>query len=187
VPLSFHEASIAARHVGTVVHDWLSRVGISGGQLLQDWTSVFLEAQRETIAYSLAELGVPTAQRDGAVCRVITLLSAVRDDPFAQWLLDPAREGAHNEWALSAAPEPSHADSRHVRLDRAFIDSGVRWIVDYKTAEADAADIETWLDAETERHRPQMESYAALMKRFEEKPLKLVLYYPQLQRWREVG
>ncbi|MDR2173221.1 MAG: UvrD-helicase domain-containing protein [Burkholderiales bacterium] len=188
VPLSFNEANVAARHVGTLVHDWLSRVGLPDGQRLQDWTPTFLEAQRETMAHALVELGVPMAQRDEAVRRVIAALSAVRDDPFAQWLLDPARgttqEGARNEWALSAT---FHQDNRHVRLDRTFIDGDVRWIVDYKTAETDAINIEAWLDAEVEKYRPQMEGYAALMKRFEERPLKLVLYYPLLQRWREIA
>ena len=185
--LSFHEANIAARHVGTVVHDWLSRVGIPDGQRLQDWTPAFLEAQRETIAHGLAELGVPTTQRNEAARRVIAALSAVRDDPFAQWLLDPTREAARNEWALSAVSDTSHADNHHVRLDRTFIDDGFRWIVDYKTAETDAADIDAWLDAEVEKYRPQMEDYAALMKRFEEKLLKRILYYPLLRRWKAVG
>ncbi|MDR2244563.1 MAG: PD-(D/E)XK nuclease family protein, partial [Burkholderiales bacterium] len=185
-PLSFNETNVAARPVGTLVHDWLSRVGIPNGQRLQDWTPTFLEAQRETIAYSLAELGVSVAQYDDAARRVIATLSAVRDDPFAQWLLDPAREEARNEWALSTFSESSHADNHHVRLDRTFIDDGVRWIVDYKTTETNATDIEAWLDAEVEKHRAQMEGYAALMERFEERPLKLVLYYPLLQRWREV-
>ncbi|MDR0770942.1 MAG: UvrD-helicase domain-containing protein [Burkholderiales bacterium] len=184
-PLSFNEANAAARHVGTVVHEWLSRTGIHDGQRLQEWTSAFLEAQRATIAHRLAELGVPTAQCETATRRVMAALGAVRDDPFAQWLLDPVREAARNEWALSSA-ETSHADIRHARLDRTFIDDGVRWIVDYKTAETDAAEIEAWLDAEVEKHRPQMEGYAALMKRFDKRPLKLVLYYPLLRRWREV-
>jgi ATP-dependent exoDNAse (exonuclease V) beta subunit len=174
-----------------VVHDWLSRVGIPDGQRLQDWTPTFLETQRETIAHGLAELGVSATQRDDAARRVIVAINAVRDDPFAQWLLDPARGegqgGAHNEWALSAVSEASHSDSLHVRLDRTFIDNDVRWIVDYKTAETEAMDVEAWLDVEVEKYRPQMEGYAALMKRFEERPLKLVLYYPLLRRWREVG
>ncbi len=189
--LSFDETTVAARHAGTVVHDWLSRVGIPGGQRLQDWTPDFLETQRGTIVHRLAELGVPAAQREAAAGHAIAMLSAVRDDPFAQWLLDPAREAARNEWALSAAPESSHADDGHVRLDRTFIDDGVRWIVDYKTAAPDLPEIEAWLDAETERYRPQLENYAALIKRFEERspekrPLKLVLYYPALRRWREI-
>ncbi|MDR2016419.1 MAG: UvrD-helicase domain-containing protein, partial [Burkholderiales bacterium] len=148
---TFNEANVAARHVGTVVHDWLSRVGVPGGWRLQDWTPTFLEAQRETIAYSLTELGVTMAQREAATRRVIAALSAVRDDPFAQWMLDSAREAARNEWALSAISESSHTDNRHVRLDRTFIDNGVRWIVDYKIAETDSADVEAWLDAEAER------------------------------------
>jgi ATP-dependent exoDNAse (exonuclease V) beta subunit len=72
-------------------------------------------------------------------------------------------------------------------LDRTFIDNGVRWIVDYKIAETDSADVEAWLDAEAERYRSQMEDYATLMRRLETRPLKLILYYPLLQRWREVG
>jgi ATP-dependent exoDNAse (exonuclease V) beta subunit len=72
-------------------------------------------------------------------------------------------------------------------LDRTFIDNGVRWIVDYKIAETDSADVEAWLDAEAERYRSQMEGYATLMKGLEQRPLKLILYYPLLQCWREIG
>ncbi|MCL2871932.1 MAG: UvrD-helicase domain-containing protein [Betaproteobacteria bacterium] len=185
-PLSFDEANVAARHVGTMVHDWLSRVGVPDGQRLQDWTPTFLNAQRETIAHGLGELGVTKAQRDNATQRVLAVLSAVRDDPFAQWLLDPAREAARNEWALSEVSETSQVNAHHARLDRTFIDNGARWIVDYKTGGAEVADVEHWLDAEVERYRLQMEGYAALMRRFETRPLKLVLYYPMVQRWREV-
>ncbi|MDR2710929.1 MAG: UvrD-helicase domain-containing protein [Burkholderiales bacterium] len=185
-PLSFDETNVAARYVGTLVHDWLSQIGVPDGQRLQDWTPAFLEAQRETIAHGLAELGLPKAQCDDAARRVITVLSAVRDDSFAQWLLDPAREAARNEWALSEISESSHTNNRHVRLDRTFIDDSTRWIVDYKTGKTDAMDVDAWLDTEVERYRPQMEGYAVLMKRFEQRPLKLVLYYPMLQRWREV-
>ena len=185
--LSFDEANVAARHVGTMVHEWLSRVGVPDGQRLQEWTPTFLQAQRDTIAHGLAELGVTKAQCSDAAQRVLTVLSAVRDDPFAQWLIDPAREAARNEWTLSEVSENAQVSARHARLDRTFIDNGVRWIVDYKTGGADVADVERWLDAEVERYRAQMEGYAALMKRYETRPLKLVLYYPMVQRWRELG
>jgi hypothetical protein len=45
-------------------------------------------------------------------------------------------------------------------IDRSFVEDGVRWIIDYKTAglgaDADAAR----LTAHAERYRPQLEAYA---------------------------
>ena len=36
-----------------------------------------------------------------------------------------------------------------------------------------------------ERYREQLEKYGALMKMYEERPVKLGLYFPLLQGWRE--
>jgi len=61
-------------------------------------------------------------------------------------------------------------------IDRSFVEDGVRWIIDYKTAdlgpEADAAR----LAAHAERYRSQLESYAGLFAG-ERRPRRLAVFY----------
>ena len=71
-------------------------------------------------------------------------------------------------------------------IDRTFVDAaGTRWIVDYKTSRHEGAGREEFLDREQERYRPQLERYAALMRRLGPEPVRLGLYFPLLAAWRE--
>ena len=71
-------------------------------------------------------------------------------------------------------------------IDRTFVDEeGTRWVVDYKTGLHEGGDVEAFLDAERERYRPQLERYAALLRRLDGRPLKMGLYFPLLGGWRE--
>jgi ATP-dependent exoDNAse (exonuclease V) beta subunit len=71
-------------------------------------------------------------------------------------------------------------------IDRTFVDeSGVRWIVDYKTSAHEGADLEAFLDNERERYRPQLERYANLLRPLGAEPIRLGLYFPLLSAWRE--
>jgi ATP-dependent exoDNAse (exonuclease V) beta subunit len=71
-------------------------------------------------------------------------------------------------------------------IDRTFVDAdGVRWIVDYKTSRHEGAGLEEFLDREQERYRPQLERYAALMRKLGPEPVRLGLYFPLLEAWRE--
>jgi hypothetical protein len=73
-------------------------------------------------------------------------------------------------------------------IDRTFIDeSGVRWIIDYKTSEPASGSVENFLEAETERYREQLERYSRLMVQREDRPIRLGLYFPLLGEWREWG
>ena len=42
-----------------------------------------------------------------------------------------------------------------------------------------------FLDCEQQRYRVQLDRYAALMRRIDERPVKLGLYFPLLKGWRE--
>jgi len=70
-------------------------------------------------------------------------------------------------------------------LDRTFVENGVRWIIDYKTGSHEGGNLEAFLDSEQERYRPQLEDYARLMARLDSRPIRLGLYFPMLQAWRE--
>jgi ATP-dependent exoDNAse (exonuclease V) beta subunit len=74
----------------------------------------------------------------------------------------------------------------NIIVDRTFVDQdGVRWIVDYKTSSHEGADIEGFLDLQKDRYRQQLEKYAALFKNLEHRPIRLGLYFPLLNGWRE--
>jgi hypothetical protein len=74
----------------------------------------------------------------------------------------------------------------HAVLDRTFIDSaGTRWIVDFKTGSHEGGAVETFLDAEVERYRPQLALYARLVRGLAAEPVRVGLYFPLLGAWRE--
>ena len=72
------------------------------------------------------------------------------------------------------------------KIDRTFVDQdGTRWIIDYKTSRHEEEDVDAFLDHQQERYREQLEKYGALMELQDDKPVKLGLYFPLLQGWRE--
>ena len=73
-------------------------------------------------------------------------------------------------------------------IDRTFIDeTGVRWIIDYKTSLHEGANLENFLEGEKERYRDQLERYARLMVQRDARPIRLGLYFPLLGEWLEWG
>ena len=73
-----------------------------------------------------------------------------------------------------------------IKIDRTFVDQdGIRWIIDYKTSRHEEEDVDAFLDQQQERYREQLEKYGALMKLHGGEPVKLGLYFPLLQGWRE--
>ena len=85
-------------------------------------------------------------------------------------------------WLLAAHPEAAaeqawssrqgEATVNHV-IDRVFVADGERWIVDYKTVRAEAAE----LPARAEGFRPQLARYARLFAG-DPRPLRLAIYFP---------
>jgi len=71
-------------------------------------------------------------------------------------------------------------------FDRCFIDeTGVRWVIDYKSSQHGGGAREDFLDREVERYRPQLERYALLAQRLGPEPVRVGLYFPLMRAWRE--
>jgi len=176
--VEFDWATETARHVGTVVHRELQRAARDGLQPDAGDRRVRLRWEHE-----LAELGVPRDLRASAIERVASAVQRTLADARGRWLLDARHAGSATELALTGRVG---ADIVRVVIDRTFVDaSGVRWIVDYKTSRHEGAGLDAFLDSEQERYRPQLERYAALMRRLEAAPVRLGLYFPLLGAWRE--
>ena len=76
---------------------------------------------------------------------------------------------------------------QRIIIDRTFIDeSGIRWVVDYKTSSHEGGGLDTFLNREVERYREQLESYARIMTRIDsEHPVRIGLWFPMVRGWRE--
>ncbi len=100
-------------------------------------------------------------------------------------LLDPKAREARSELALTVLIDGA---IQGLRIDRTFVDeAGVRWIVDWKTSRHEGGDREAFLDRELERYRGQLERYAQAMRILEpDRPLKIGLYFPMMDAWREI-
>ncbi|MGE0482527.1 MAG: UvrD-helicase domain-containing protein [Gammaproteobacteria bacterium] len=178
--VEFDWAGIDARHVGTVTH-----------RLLQDWgqrrerppLAVWLETARGFARAQLRALGMAAARVDDAVEEVIAGLAAALAGERARWLFEPGHAEAAAELALGWT---SAGEVRRLVIDRTFVDAaGTRWIVDFKTGTHAGGDLPGWLDAEQARYRPQLERYAAAMAALEPRPIRLGLFFPLVDGWRE--
>ncbi len=167
------------RHVGTLVHRLLERIASEGPQ---HWPESRLHALAPALRRALRELGVGEARLDEAQGRVIEALENTLADARGRWIL-AAHEEARSEWALGGM---FGGQALSAVIDRSFIDEGVRWIIDYKTATpAQGEGLEAFLERQQARYRAQLETYAALLAALEPgRPLRLGLYFPLTGGWR---
>ena len=179
--LEFSWVRETQRHIGTIVH--ASLVGLADADTLP--RPADLEASRSRILGQLARLGVPRSERAGAAELILRALRQTVTDERGRWILSAAHRGAHSEWELSGV---SDGRLRNVRIDRSFIDeSGVRWVIDYKTSSHEGGDLEGFLAQEMQRYRPQLEGYIELAQSFGPEPVRAALYFPLLGVFREAA
>lgn len=167
----------AARHAGTIVHRWLQR--ITDGIANIDGRNI---ATLRPISRLWARgLGVSNEEIEAVCDRVAVALEKISADEKGRWLLQGAGK---TELALSGVID---GRVQSVIIDRIRIDDkGVHWIVDYKTSTHEGADLEGFLEQEADRHRPQLEKYAAIYGNLTDAPVRTALYFPLLQKFCEV-
>jgi ATP-dependent exoDNAse (exonuclease V) beta subunit len=127
-------------------------------------------------------MGVPESELSNAVSRVDSALSQSLRNERGSWILSDQHQDAKSEYALSSVLNNKLVN---VIIDRTFVDAdGNRWIIDYKTGMHSGADTEEFLDREQERYCRQLERYAAIFSKLEDRPIKLGLYFPLMSGWR---
>jgi ATP-dependent exoDNAse (exonuclease V) beta subunit len=177
--IEFSWVGETARHIGNVVHRWLQRIAGDG---LAGWDAKRVRALGMTFSDELVACGLPSDAVEAAAGRVAAILEQTLADERGRWLLG-AHAQAESELRLTGVLAGEIVD---VALDRTFVDEhGARWIVDYKTGGHEGGDIDAFLDRERDRYRPQLERYAAIMRALDARPLRLGLYFPLLNGWRE--
>ncbi len=177
--IEFSWVGETARHAGSVVHRWLQRIA---ADQMQGWDEARIMSLRAIFKHNLLACGIGDSEMDIASERVITALTHALSDTRGQWLLGPQQD-AQNELRLTALIDGMQMN---LVIDRTFRDAdGQRWVVDYKTSSHEGTDVEGFLDREQQRYRAQLDRYAALMRRIDDQPVKLGLYFPLLKGWRE--
>jgi ATP-dependent exoDNAse (exonuclease V) beta subunit len=174
--VEYHWVGMAARFAGTIVHALLKRV--ADGRLTLDADPI--DTLRTAVVRMAAEMGVAGDAIDDVVSRVGNAMKGILQDSRGQWLV--TGEG-HAELPLTGQWRDGISS---IVIDRVRIDNGVHWIVDYKTSSHEGGDLEGFLDQEAERYSPQLQKYADLYRRTVDADVRAALYFPLLQRFREV-
>jgi len=170
--VTFEWATELQRHVGIVVHAMLQNAVEEDG----------FETRSSTIAAALSAQGLYGDRLREGTLRVEKALRATATDPRGRWILSRHMED-QREYSMCGLVG---GRVRHFTLDRTFVDdAGIRWIIDYKTGSHEGGNLETFLDNEQARYRPQLENYRLLMSRLDSRRIHLGLYFPMLQAWRE--
>ena len=168
-----------ARHIGTVVHQWLQKIAEEGVAL---WGGRRIDRERPRYIDALRRLGVAADRLEESAARVVEALTATLDDERGRWILSDHHD-AHCEYALSGMEGDQMVN---LIIDRVFVDdAGVCWIIDYKTSGGDVVDEAAFMDAEQEKYRTQLERYAAFMSQLEARPIMMALYFPLFKGWRQ--
>jgi ATP-dependent exoDNAse (exonuclease V) beta subunit len=181
VEIEFSWASEMARHVGNVVHRWLQKIA---EDQMCDWNTARIEMMREQFTQNLMAGGLNGSHGEitNAVERIVSALNNAVNDKRGQWILGP-QQSAQNELKISGI---ANGRSMNWIIDRTFCDSnGTRWIIDYKTSSHEGSALEDFLDREQIRYQHQLNHYAKLIQQIDPRPIKLGIYFPLVNGWRE--
>jgi ATP-dependent helicase/nuclease subunit A len=170
------------RIVGTVVHEWLQTIADDG---LEDWPVSRLDTVGARIRRQLNASGVADVSVEELSSKVLKCLANTLVSDRGRWLLSSYPEQA-NELALNGLIDGQIV---HAVVDRTFVDqSGVRWVVDYKTSSCpDNTPLDRFLDQEADRYRSQLKLYATLLLSLDTvTKLSCGLFFPMHDSWIEV-
>ena len=179
-PPEFSWVGETSRHIGTVVHAALESFA-STSELP---TRARIHEGRDAYRHQLIRHGVPDKDLARATDVVVEALTRTVQDEQGRWIFGREHREAHSELALTGI---AAGRLTGVVIDRSFIDrDGTRWVIDFKTSRHEGGGLETFLEQEMARYRPQLETYMALARGLGPQPVRAGLYFPLLGTFREL-
>ncbi|MBN4061384.1 UvrD-helicase domain-containing protein [bacterium AH-315-G11] len=178
----FAWAGLEAAPVGNVLHAIFEQIAKIG---VEQWRT---ENNNQSMRRLLMQEGLSGEILETALHRCQVGLDNTLNSQRGRWILSNKHQHAHCEWAISHLNLNSSNTCHlsHYIIDRSFEDDdGIRWIIDYKTASHEGGDIEHFLDEECQRHQSQLQRYALALQAMGHHNLRLALYFPMLDTWRE--
>jgi len=177
----FNWAGEEIKHLGTVVHRYLCRIGREG---LTEWNAEKIKRERGRMTAMLRQLGLNKVEALRISDKGVEIICRMLKDERGGWILGNHSD-ASSEMAITGVV---NGKVIHAVIDRAFVDNNIRWIIDYKTSTHEGGNLEAFLEEEGVRYRKQLATYAELLKAGGEKrEIRKGLYYPALSAWVEVA
>ena len=160
------------RHRGTVLHRTLCRIVVDG---IASWTPARIQRQRDAWRAQLRALGARAEDSDLALLE--DAITKVLADPTGRWLLDKRHPQGATELALGH-PGEGGGPARSV-IDRCFVDDGVLWIIDYKSAvPGPDQPLARFVEIQAAIHREQLNRYRRIMAARHSGEIRAALYFP---------
>lgn len=171
-----------AAPVGNTLHAMLQQVAELG---VESWGQQHSNQADSAMRRMLIREGLSGKLLESAHSRCQEGLTKTLNSKLGKWILSGNHEDAHCEWALSCM---HHGQLLNQIIDRSFIDEeGVRWIIDYKTGSHEGSNLNAFLDSEQQRYTRQLEGYRDLLTKMDaNRPIKIALYFPAFDGWREL-
>ncbi len=164
--------------VGTLVHRYFEIMAKDGASC---WPRSRIITLAEPVRRWLKVRGLPESECDISVSEVLQALENAAGSPVGHWVLKH-RDEERNEWCLN---QTDGKEISSLRMDRTFVENGIRWIIDYKVVRlAETQDMETLLRENAEGHHAQLARYAAL---FPDETVIKAIYYPLQNRLLVLG
>lgn len=177
--VEFKWARQTIMNIGSVVHNVIEWIANDPN----NWSIERINKEKQLFKTILQQFSFTAKELDSALQYVISALENMLKDERGKWILSDKHLDRNNEYAISGVINGKITNSI---IDRTFVDKkGIRWIIDYKVSRHDGVGLSTFLDREKERYKDQLEKYALLMTNLGEKNIRLGLYFPLLQGWRE--
>lgn len=169
-----------ATAVGTVMHRILCRMG---KEALSSWSPEKLYLYHASWRKSLIRLGVTshTKNKEGdqlaiAIQSIQQALENCLRDPKACWILENTHQEVQNEWRVSYY---RNQEVINRVIDRTFISDNTRWIIDYKLT----TEVEAGKSPIIEPYLTQLKEYGNILRKMEQNPIRVGLYFPLQQYW----
>lgn len=179
-PGGFQQQDNTPRLIGIAVHRVLQMLARNG---IPWWKMRNAQEINAYLTSMLQQLGVSKDKLEFALTQVLLAINNTLNDERGRWILDKHAH-AQSEFALTAVLD-GHVES--LIIDRIFVDAeNTLWIVDYKTATLDGAEVNDFLNKEQKKYAEQMQKYQQALRLQHTGEIRLGLYFPALPAWCEL-
>lgn len=167
-----------AQKIGTLTHRLLQQLGTHS---IDWWQEKDIHLKTCFIKSQLQQYNVATSDHDIAIKKIITAIDTTVLDTRGKWILHSHLE-ACSEFRISFV---HNQKVENIIIDRTFIDEhNARWIIDYKTS-VETDDLQEFLEQQQKIYHKKMSLYHDAFKLFEQRTIKLGLYFPLVPAWQE--
>ncbi len=165
-----------SNYIGTLIHEILYKISIEG---LHHYPLEKIPQLIPLWKIRLYELGILENQMQSALQKVEKAITNTLSDEKGRWILSHHPD-AKSEYAISTV---NNGKIFHYIIDRTFVADGIRWIIDYKSADPKNENIEEFIHAEKEKHKIQLVNYSTALSVLDNNPIQLVLYFPLIKEY----